>query len=1444
MNKFKIFIFILSTFFMIGAYNYFISIKKINNKIADELKNGNFKDSEPELKKLLKKNEDNYILKFNYGNLKYKISDYEEALDIYEKMLREYEINNTVKSEIYYNIGNIYFIYDDYDKALEYYKHSLFLNPKDADAIYNTEYILNLIRKNEEIETMTEAFKKELTEQKNKIDGEESKINDILKETGIQKQIKNEQFQKIDNETEEKNNINAKYIKDDLNYLLQERQTLLSQKNDLEKTISRIQEKTSAGGFSEEKASENFKLKEQKKNLETKLRENLKKSNNKVDMLEKLEDNLFQEVVRPEKVINPKKIIDGYFAPSYADDKKVLIEEEKEVIYRNLNQVDYSDIERKEEKKQIVYNVPPLDGDVNKKSKYAYEHEDIIEYQNQQKNNSYVRNVFEQINLQKQKILENSNDEQSEILKEISEINKNILQKNINDEKQLMRQRQETVNSLNLIDAEKTDIENEINSVQDIAAKNNLQNRLNDILNKKLLKQQEIGRLESNIEALQQQRINIKTEFEKNMLDIKENFVNTRLETAKKMKGVSEELNDIYKKHNNILTQKNYENINKNLTQMFKYEQQIDNNALMQKMAADKKQLLNKNYNKQLEILKNNAAELDNIAGDKKMYEYNEMLSGEKNKLDMQNQLNEKQKENIEKFRDLLDEKSKVKIENDVLSVLEKQNLIQKTEIEKYRRQIDAQIDNILKKQQEAVSLSEQKKQLDGAYDEILNKQMKLNSQRKAIEKMPDEQSKNEKINELISQEQAVEKDKYNIESQRQELIQKIKQDMKDFKTEMAKEYSRNTESLRRQNELEEELQQKTKELENILQQKADEKDTAQIQDNKYELEKTILSKDANQEDLKKISDRQNITEKKLNENIYMKLAKAKNEERRLMDNQIENNKRQMQLLEDAIRKEKDNKIKEDLIKNKRYLKENTEDLEKQAAATDFKDVKDDFQNMLENQKKRSFENMKNNNKIADLNENKIKKNNDFDIRKNMNELEKEKNVLETEKNQINQEQKELLTQLESTNRSLKEKVQAQKRLEQLRQKSKQLEEIRKSIENEENKIAELGENRKEESVKKFERVEKEQKFINDAINENKNKIKDINEQKINTLNAKSKESIMNEMWRNQNKSGVKAEGNKINQDQLEAEVNELKKQQEETRKLNNKLLQQQKMLEENIKNLKQNLKIKNEIQEEKPENKLQNSENEKRAAELKKQMQKIQKNIKDINKQLDKNKEEQMETEKNRQKAEHGQKWANSEKDILNTELKKQQDNLKSEKEKLDRILKRQAELEREMERLKRQYSENKNENIKEKMKNAEKELIKTMEQRLQSGRTLSSSEVNEIKAKHKNMEKESREYGNKVAEADAKLNKLRKSEEELKAEKNRLSDDFSKSMAEMTDLDTDFDPEENENINDGEKDVKGQKIGNQDLNRVLNFYGDMDKPQNDKKIKGQEIDANQRDW
>lgn len=83
--------------------------------------------------------------------------------------------------------------------------------------------------------------------------------------------------------------------------MLREKESLLAQKQELEKTIFK---QNTDNSFSDDE----LKLKEKKMNLETKLKENFNQTNKKVEMLEKIEDNIFQEVVRPEKVINPKKL--------------------------------------------------------------------------------------------------------------------------------------------------------------------------------------------------------------------------------------------------------------------------------------------------------------------------------------------------------------------------------------------------------------------------------------------------------------------------------------------------------------------------------------------------------------------------------------------------------------------------------------------------------------------------------------------------------------------------------------------------------------------------------------------------------------------------------------------------------------------------------------------------------------------------------------------------------------------------------------------------------------------------------------------------------------------------------------------------------------------------------------------------------------------------------
>ena len=70
---------------------------------------------------------------------------------------------------------------------------------------------------------------------------------------------------------------------------------------------------------------------------------------------------------------------------------------------------------------------------------------------------------------------------------------------------------------------------------------------------------------------------------------------------------------------------------------------------------------------------------------------------------------------------------------------------------------------------------------------------------------------------------------------------------------------------------------------------------------------------------------------------------------------------------------------------------------------------------------------------------------------------------------------------------------------------------------------------------------------------------------------------------------------------------------------------------------------------------------------------------------------------------------------------------------------------------------------------------------------------------------------------------------------------------MNNISELDESFDDidEQEENNEDfDDENFEGKKKGNQDLNRVLNFYGDMDKPDNKRKIENQKIADNQRDW
>jgi hypothetical protein len=113
--------------------------------------------------------------------------------------------------------------------------------------------------------------------------------------------------------------------------------------------------------------------------------------------------------------------------------------------------------------------------------------------------------------------------------------------------------------------------------------------------------------------------------------------------------------------------------------------------------------------------------------------------------------------------------------------------------------------------------------------------------------------------------------------------------------------------------------------------------------------------------------------------------------------------------------------------------------------------------------------------------------------------------------------------------------------------------------------------------------------------------------------------------------------------------------------------------------------------------------------------------------------------------------------------------------------------------------------------------------------------------------MDKETKTYGEGIEQSKKKIEKLKDEENKLKKEKDRTSDLLEKTMSQVQQIDKDDDTDrenKEEKKNEEDKDDKGTKIADQDLERVLNFYGDMDKPNNEKKIKSQQINTNQRDW
>jgi len=83
------------------------------------------------------------LQKFTEGNKFYEAGDYNKAIEIYETLIKEFNIQSSV---IYYNLGNAYYRINQIGKAILNYERAIKLNPRDEDIHYNLKYVKSLIK--------------------------------------------------------------------------------------------------------------------------------------------------------------------------------------------------------------------------------------------------------------------------------------------------------------------------------------------------------------------------------------------------------------------------------------------------------------------------------------------------------------------------------------------------------------------------------------------------------------------------------------------------------------------------------------------------------------------------------------------------------------------------------------------------------------------------------------------------------------------------------------------------------------------------------------------------------------------------------------------------------------------------------------------------------------------------------------------------------------------------------------------------------------------------------------------------------------------------------------------------------------------------------------------------------------------------------------------------
>lgn len=96
---------------------------------------------------ILKKHPDNQRALFNAGNAYYRLNEYTQAEEMYQKAASE---EGDLSQSALYNLGNAYYRAGNMEKAIESYKAAILDNPQDKEAVHNLQLILQQQQQNQD----------------------------------------------------------------------------------------------------------------------------------------------------------------------------------------------------------------------------------------------------------------------------------------------------------------------------------------------------------------------------------------------------------------------------------------------------------------------------------------------------------------------------------------------------------------------------------------------------------------------------------------------------------------------------------------------------------------------------------------------------------------------------------------------------------------------------------------------------------------------------------------------------------------------------------------------------------------------------------------------------------------------------------------------------------------------------------------------------------------------------------------------------------------------------------------------------------------------------------------------------------------------------------------------------------------------------------------------